>query len=100
MGMAPSGDIGDDCAVFQPSHGSAPDIAGTGRANPIATILSAAMMLEWISHPGARRGASIIRQAVEHVLADPDRRTADMGGSLTTTQMGNLIVDAVGSLCE
>src|SRR5204863_44627 len=51
MGMAPSGDIGDECAVFQPSHGTAPDIAGKGIANPIATILSAALMLEWLEHP-------------------------------------------------
>ena len=48
MGLAPSADIGDRYAVFQPSHGSAPDIAGRGIANPVATILSAAMMLEWL----------------------------------------------------
>src|SRR5208283_4721050 len=48
MGMAPSADIGDAHAVFQPSHGSAPDIARRGIANPVATILSAAMMLEWL----------------------------------------------------
>ncbi|MGK0188486.1 MAG: 3-isopropylmalate dehydrogenase [Verrucomicrobiales bacterium] len=51
MGMAPSADIGDDCAVFQPSHGTAPDIAGKGIANPVAMILSAALMLEWLAHP-------------------------------------------------
>ena len=48
MGMAPSADIGESYGVFQPSHGTAPDIAGKGIANPIATILSAAMMLEWV----------------------------------------------------
>ena len=48
MGMAPSGDIGDSFAVFQPSHGSAPSIAGRGIANPVATILSVAMMLDWL----------------------------------------------------
>ena len=48
MGMAPSGDIGDEHAMFQPCHGSAPDIFGQGKANPTAMILSAAMMLEWL----------------------------------------------------
>ena len=57
----PSADIGDDCAVFQPSHGTAPDIAGKGIANPIATILSAAMMLEWLGHPELFDGAARIR---------------------------------------
>src|SRR5204863_7537733 len=60
MGMAPSADIGDACAVFQPAHGSAPDIAGRGVANPLATILSVAMMLEWFGHPETVRGAAMI----------------------------------------
>src|SRR3546814_11649963 len=49
LGMAPSGDIGAERAVFQPCHGSAPDIAGQGRANPTAAFLSAAMMLDWLA---------------------------------------------------
>ena len=57
MGMAPSADIGDQHAVFQPSHGSAPDIAGKGIANPVAMILSVALMLEWLEHPEPMRGA-------------------------------------------
>ena len=57
MGMAPSGDVGDDHALFQPCHGSAPDIAGEGKANPIATILSAAMMLDWLAERQRHRGA-------------------------------------------
>ena len=87
MGMAPSADIGDDCAVFQPSHGTAPDIAGQGIANPIATILSAALMLEWLDHPETVQGAQRIHRAVETALADPANRTPDLGGKLTTTQM-------------
>src|ERR1051326_5987772 len=51
MGMAPSADIGDRHAVFQPAHGSAPDIAGQGIANPIAAILSTAMLLDWLRRP-------------------------------------------------
>jgi 3-isopropylmalate dehydrogenase len=50
MGMAPSGDVGDHHALFQPAHGSAPDIAGTGKANPTAMILSAAMMLDGLAN--------------------------------------------------
>jgi 3-isopropylmalate dehydrogenase len=92
MGMAPSGDIGDDCAVFQPSHGSAPDIAGEGIANPVATILSAALMLEWLECPETLKGAARIRAAVETVFEDPAHRTPDLGGKLTTTQMGAKII--------
>jgi 3-isopropylmalate dehydrogenase len=92
MGMAPSGDIGDKHAVFQPSHGSAPDIAGKGIANPIATILSVALMLEWFNHPETIRGAQMIRDAVEKVLSNPLNRTADLGGKVSTTEMGDLVV--------
>jgi 3-isopropylmalate dehydrogenase len=94
MGMAPSGDIGDKHAVFQPSHGSAPDIAGKGIANPVATILSAAMMLEWLGHPETLRGGRLIRDAVARVFADPANRTRDLGGSVTTAAMGDLIAEA------
>ena len=88
MGMAPSADVGEDHAVFQPSHGTAPDIAGKGIANPIATILSAAMMLEWL---GLRKASGAIHRAVEHVMSD-GHRTQDLGGSVSTTEMGNLVV--------
>ncbi|MBK5291656.1 MAG: isocitrate/isopropylmalate dehydrogenase family protein [Acidobacteriia bacterium] len=91
MGMAPSGDIGDHNAVFQPSHGSAPDIAGKGIANPIATILSVAMMLEWLPSEEARRGAAMVYSAVERFCEDPDRATPDLGGSMTTQQTGEWI---------
>ena len=87
MGMAPSADLGDDCGVFQPSHGTAPDIAGKGIANPVAAILSAAMMLEWLEHPELVAAAQRIRSAIEHVFANPANRTPDMGGQLTTRQM-------------
>jgi 3-isopropylmalate dehydrogenase len=95
MGMAPSADIGDRHGVFQPSHGSAPDIAGKGIANPVATILSAAMMLDWLPGEEATRGGRMIYRAVEEVLADPSRRTADLGGALTTQEMGRQIAEAV-----
>ena len=92
MGMAPSGDIGDDCAVFQPSHGTAPDIAGKGIANPIATILSAAMMLDWLEHPETVRGARLIEAAVTAALQDPMNRTPDLGGRLGTTEMADRVI--------
>ena len=87
MGMAPSADIGADAAVFQPSHGSAPDIAGKGIANPIAMILSAAMMLEWFENTETKRGAAALRSAVAEVLSDAANRTPDMGGKLSTEEM-------------
>lgn len=95
MGMAPSGDIGDKHAVFQPSHGSAPDIAGKGWANPVAAILSVAMMLEWFDRPATRHGAALIRDAVREVFQDRKARTRDMGGRMTTEEMGHAIVDAL-----
>ena len=95
MGMAPSADIGDRYAVFQPSHGSAPDIAGQGIANPVATILSAAMLLDWLGSPEARRGARLIHGAVREVFANRQVRTRDMGGLVSTTQMGEAIEAAV-----
>jgi 3-isopropylmalate dehydrogenase len=95
MGMAPSADIGEQYAVFQPSHGSAPDIAGKGIANPVATILSAAMMLEWFDTPETRAGAQMIHAAVRSVLADPAARTSDMRGHLTTRDMSGLILSAL-----
>ncbi len=92
MGIAPSGDIGDRWAVFQPSHGSAPDIAGKGIANPTATVLSVAMMLEWL---GETRGAAMVRGAVERVFTDSAVRTPDLGGTLSTVEMGQRIREAL-----
>ena len=88
LGLAPSADIGLAHAVFQPCHGSAPDIAGKGVANPLAMILSAAMMLDWLGlkhnnaamvHDGQR-----LREAVEGVIASGDILTRDLGGTAST----------------
>jgi 3-isopropylmalate dehydrogenase len=94
MGMAPSADIGDRYAVFQPSHGSAPDIAGKGIANPVATILSAAMMLDWFATEETSKAAESIRRAVRDVFADPGARTCDMGGKMTCAEMGSAVLGA------
>jgi 3-isopropylmalate dehydrogenase len=82
LGISPSGNIGDAKAMFEPVHGSAPDIAGKNQANPIAAILSVAMMYDWL---GSRHGnkdmtkaAETIRQGVENTLRDSDVRTKDL----------------------
>ena len=95
MGMAPSADLGDDHGLFQPSHGTAPTIAGLGIANPIATILSVALMLDWLDHPETCRGARLIETAVAAVLADPAHRTVDLGGKLATAEITRLICRAL-----
>jgi len=100
LGMAPSGDIGDRWALFQPSHGTAPDIAGKGVANPIAMILSAAMMLRWLGErhhdAGAGSAADRIEAAVERVLSrGSPMRTADVGGQATTAAVGDAVSDAL-----
>lgn len=97
LGLAPSADIGRDHAVFQPCHGSAPDIAGQGLANPFAMILSAAMMLDWlgIKHDNAdlRRDGQRLREAVETVVARAQILTRDLGGEAGTQDAANAILD-------
>lgn len=89
LGLAPSADIGDEHAVFQPCHGTAPDIAGKGIANPSAMFLSAAMMLDWLAlkHGDCRltEGALMIENAVGEILRrGGDALTRDMGGKANT----------------
>ncbi|MGM0444206.1 MAG: isocitrate dehydrogenase [Fibrobacterota bacterium] len=81
LGMAPGANIGDDTAIFEAVHGSAPDIAGTDTANPSALILAAALLLD---HVGLAREAQRVRRAVKAVTARPETRTADLGGELGT----------------
>jgi 3-isopropylmalate dehydrogenase len=99
MGMAPSGDIGDNHAMFQPSHGSAPTIAGKNRANPMAAILSASMMLEWLGerHQDDRAvdAAVLIEQAAGMVLKEGRYLTADIGGGSSTSEVGEAVVQAL-----
>ena len=95
MGLAPSADLGDRHGVFQPAHGTAPSIAGRGIANPVATILSVALLLDWLADPATVRAAQLIERAVEHVLADPAHATADLGGPLSTAAMGDLVCHAL-----
>ena len=84
MGFAPSADIGDGHAVFQPAHGTAPDIAGQGKANPTAMLLSAAMMLDWLGErkdaAACTKAGQILSQAMGAALSDDGIRTWDAGG--------------------
>ncbi len=95
MGMAPSADLGDEHGLFQPCHGTAPTIAGQGIANPIATVLSVAMLLDWLGHPETRRGARMIEAAVARVCGDPANRTTDLGGTLRTDRITHLVCQSL-----
>lgn len=95
LGVAPSADIGDDYAVFQPTHGTAPDIAGRGIANPLAAILSAAMLLDWLGNRkrdrAVKRAGQRIHRAVENGLATGELLTTDLGGALGTGEAGDRV---------
>jgi tartrate dehydrogenase/decarboxylase/D-malate dehydrogenase len=78
--------------LFEPVHGSAPDIAGQGIANPIGQIWSAAMMLD---HLGETEAAASIVRAIEFVLVNPSLRTRDLGGTANTETCGKAIADAI-----
>lgn len=84
MGFAPSADIGEKHAVFQPCHGTAPDIAGSGKANPTAMFLSAAMMLDWLGEtngiPSLTRAGEVLSQAVENAFAGGGLHPYETGG--------------------
>jgi len=96
IGIAPSGNINPERtfpSLFEPVHGSAPDIAGKGVANPIGQIWSGAMLLEFLGHRDAARA---VVAAIEHVLAEPAQaRTPDIGGRATTTELGRAIAAAL-----
>jgi tartrate dehydrogenase/decarboxylase/D-malate dehydrogenase len=95
IGIAPSGNINPERrfpSLFEPVHGSAPDIAGKGIANPVGQIWAGAMMLEHLGHKDA---ADAIVSAIEVVLAEKELRTADLGGSADTVACGTAIADAL-----
>jgi isocitrate dehydrogenase (NAD+) len=92
LGMAPSGNVGDDMCIFEPVHGSAPDIAGKGIANPSACILSAAMMLEWLKE---EKAANMVENAVLKVLIDGKVKTPDLGGKNKTTEFADAVAKAL-----
>jgi 3-isopropylmalate dehydrogenase len=93
LGFGCSGNIGEKLAVFEPTHGSAPKYAGQYKVNPIATILAAKMMLDWL---GEKDKAARLELAVAEVVKDGRVRTYDMGGRNSTLEMGKAIAAAVG----
>ncbi len=99
MGMAPSADIGDEHALFQPAHGTAPDIAGQGIANPSATILSAAMMLDWLAErdgdSALADGARAIEDALAAAFASGLVRPREFGGSSSTADIVRAVIEGL-----
>jgi 3-isopropylmalate dehydrogenase len=99
LGLAPSAEIGDQHALFQPSHGSAPKLAGKNVANPLAMILSAAMMFQWLarrhSDPAAASAADRIERAVQEVLAAGKQLPADLGGTARTSDVAQAVIESL-----
>jgi len=100
LGMSPSADIGDRHGLFQPSHGSAPDIAGLGKANPTAMILSAGMMLEWLGEkhglPEACAAAMRLRRAVDAAFGSGRIRSIESGGQDGTQAITAAVIANLG----
>ncbi len=93
LGLAPSANVGDDFVVAEPVHGSAPDIAGQGIANPLATILAAALLLESV---GLATAAQSVQRAVQSVLA-AGPHTKDLGGNASTTEVTDAVIAHLGT---
>lgn len=96
LGLAPGANLGEDIAIFEPVHGSAPDIIGRGIANPISAILSGAMMLK---HIGESNAARQIENAVKRVLLDNKGKTADLGGNISTKEFTESIIQYIIDKC-
>jgi isocitrate/isopropylmalate dehydrogenase len=92
LGFAYSGNIGDDYALFEPTHGSAPKYAGKYKVNPIAMILATRLMMEWLDE---KEKAEKIEQAVSAVIAEEKVRTYDMGGNNSTLEVAEAIADKI-----
>lgn len=92
LGLAPGANIGKDAALFEAVHGSAPDIAGQGVANPVALLLAGALMLE---HVGSPETAIRLRQAIDRVLNEPAVRTPDLGGRASTREFSEALIRAL-----
>jgi isocitrate/isopropylmalate dehydrogenase len=101
LGLAGSVNANENICVAQAQHGSAPDIAGQGKANPTSLILSAAMLLDWLAEKRGRdelaKAARAMEAAVDGALVRPDTRTVDLGGPLGTAAFAKVVADAVAS---
>jgi len=102
MGMAPCAEIGDAHGLFQPAHGSAPDIAGQGVANPVAMLLSAGLMLDWLGHrhdvPALLEAAEALERAMAHGFRTRAVRPVEHGGDQGTMAVARAVIDAVSSV--
>ena len=92
LGFGASGNIGEKLAVFEPTHGSAPKYVGMNKVNPLATILSAKMMLDWL---GEKEMAERLEKAVAEVIAEGKFRTYDMGGNTKTDEMAIAVAQRI-----
>jgi isocitrate dehydrogenase (NAD+) len=92
LGVVPSGNIGDECAMFEAVHGTAPDIAGKGLANPTALLMSGIMMLD---HLGERPAARRIEAALERIYREGKHATRDLGGRATTQEFTDAVISAL-----
>ena len=100
MGMAPSGDIGDRHALFQPAHGSAPDIVGQGKANPTAMLLSVVMLLEWLGeahdHAKVLEAGKVLSDAIETAFGEKKLLPFEFGGASGTADITRAVIGAIG----
>jgi isocitrate dehydrogenase (NAD+) len=94
LGLVPSANLGDECAIFEAVHGSAPDIAGRNIANPTALLRSSLLMLR---HLGEHQAAGKIRNALERVYRDRDKLTRDVGGKAGTSEFADFVIEAIES---
>lgn len=97
LGVTPGANIGDGFAIFEPVHGSAPDIAGKNLANPMAILLSAALLLDYV---GRNDKAALLRAAIKEVVKVSAGHTADFGGTCTTTAFTDAVCEMIGRLSD
>src|SRR5207248_1408693 len=97
LGIVPGANLGEDCALFEAVHGTAPDIAGKGLANPTALMQSAALML---AHTGERDAARRLQSAIEKVYAEGKHLTRDVGGKASTTEFTDAIIASLPAPTE
>jgi isocitrate dehydrogenase (NAD+) len=93
LGLVPSGNLGDDAGLFEAVHGTAPDIAGKGLANPTALLLSGVMMLDYLGDPATAR---CIETAVHSIYREGKHLTRDLGGNATTAEFTQAVIAALG----
>src|SRR5690606_22255710 len=97
LGVVGAANVGDDCAIFEAVHGSAPDIAGQGVANPTGVLRPGEMLLR---HVGETAAADAVARALHEVYAGGDRLTPDLGGTASTAEFGEVLAERVAATVE